>query len=233
MIKVKLIGEGHTLVPYKIRAESFKEVGIEFTDGDSYDLAFVGNNYFVNKKVSLQESTEKGLEALSKITGPYLLIDGQDSSSVIGSYEVFVESNATAMLKYVLLKDKSLYNQEWVAGRYFWGNDGPTYKPKDFDKHSDRILLAGTNWLGTQQPVWRDPKTFPKLIDVNGMFGYPHPFCQEHGLKPSQDFYYNRYRKPVVDIMSKSPFIVAKPHMGARVDFQKWMMYNEIGRAHV
>jgi hypothetical protein len=62
-----------------------------------------------------------GLDYLSKIDGPYILVDGQDSHSMIGSFEVFKESDALFMLKHSLLKDRNLYNEHWVGGRYYWG----------------------------------------------------------------------------------------------------------------
>ena len=41
----------------------------------------------------LSHSVENGLEFLSKISGDYMIVDGQDSTSLIGTYEVFKESN--------------------------------------------------------------------------------------------------------------------------------------------
>jgi len=61
--------------------EQASDIGIEFTDGDSYDFAWIGQASFMNKKVSLKQSTEEGLEFLSKITGDYMLFDGQDAST--------------------------------------------------------------------------------------------------------------------------------------------------------
>ena len=154
MIKIKLIEAGfHTLFPYKKAANEFRDVGIEITEGDSYDYAFVDHQSFSNKKVSLKQSTEDGLEFLSKITGPYLLVDGQDSPSLIGTFEVFKESNALLMLKHTMYKDKNLYRQGWIGGRYFWGTnwehfDEYKYQPIGYDDYADRIVLAGTNWLG-------------------------------------------------------------------------------------
>ncbi len=104
MIKVKLYElDKHrnecTFRPYIWAHNVLKDVGIEFTRGDSYDYAWVAQASFLNKKVSLQESVDNGLEFLSKITGDYMLIDGQDSTSLMGSYEVFKDSNALLLLK--------------------------------------------------------------------------------------------------------------------------------------
>jgi hypothetical protein len=234
-LKIRLLEKNsteHTLQPYKVRANLFNEMGIQFVDetATSYDLTFVTHNKFCNKKISLEESTERGLEFLSTIKGPYILVDGQDSSSLIGTFDIFKQSDAICMLKYVLLADKSLYKQEWINGRYYWGKSDVSsnnYSVPEFDDYQDRILLAGTNWLGTLGPIqWQDYRNIPKLIDINGMFGYPHPPCEEHDLKPSQDHYYNEYRKPLVDRLNNLPYIVAKLYNGNRVDHRLWALYN-------
>ena len=51
----------------------------------------------------LQESIDKGLENLSKKSGDYFLFHGGDSTSIMGAYEVFVESNAKYLFKKQLL----------------------------------------------------------------------------------------------------------------------------------
>ena len=111
MIKIKLYElDKHrnecAFRPYLWAHNVLRDVGIEFTEGDSYDYAWVAQASFLNKKVSLQESVDNGLEFLSKITGDYMLLDGQDSTSLIGAYEVFKESNALFLLKNSLLKDR-------------------------------------------------------------------------------------------------------------------------------
>ena len=74
MIKIKLMElEKHrnetTFRPF-IHAQNYlNEIGIEFTDGDSYDYAWVGQASIIDKKKSLKESVENGLEFLSKISG--------------------------------------------------------------------------------------------------------------------------------------------------------------------
>jgi len=233
MIKLKLLAtDFHTLFPYKKSINEFKDLGIEIIEqGDSYDYVFIGHSCFSNKKVSLQESTEKGLEFLSKITGKYFLVDGQDSPSVIGTFEVFKESCAIALLKHSLWKNRELYNDEWIGGRYYWGKsedfgvENQNYKPDNFAAYSDRILLSGTNWLGTVSSNWLDYKNHDKLFDVSAMFGYPHPDCHEHGLIPSQDYYYNQHRKLAIDILDKTPFMIAKLRNGKRLEPKEYFKY--------
>lgn len=226
MIKIKLYEfDKHrnecTFRPYLYSQNVLKEIGIEFTKGDSYDYAWVGQASIINKKLSLQESTEKGLEFLSKITGDYMIIDGQDSTSLMGTYEVFKESNALLMLKNSLLKDRSLYKQGSNLGRYYWGQGD--YKLPDFDKYSDRIKLSGTNWLGTHwagiKPQWSEI-TPDKQYDVSAMFGYPSDESFEHGFIQSK--HYDNHRKPGIDIINQLNYKVAKLENGKRVSLNEY-----------
>ena len=226
MIKIKLYElDKHrnecAFRPYLWAQNILKEVGIEFTQGDSYDFAWVAQASFLNKKVSLEESVNTGLEFLSKITGDYMLLDGQDSTSLIGAYEVFKESNALLLLKNSLLKDRSLYKENSVLGRHYWGSGD--YKLDDFDKYSDRIVLSGVNWLSTHwagiNVQWYDYAS-PKHYDLSAMFGYPTPLNYEHGFLQSEP--YNNHRKPLIDILEKTNHKIAKLDNGKRVSQQEY-----------
>ena len=110
MIKIKLL-EPHihrnetTFRPFLFAQNVLREIGIEFTESNDYDYAWVGQASIIDKKKSLQESINKGLEFISKIDGDYMIIDGQDSTSLIGTIDVFRESNALLFLKNSYLKD--------------------------------------------------------------------------------------------------------------------------------
>ena len=88
-----------TFRPFLKAQDMFREVGIEFTSGDTYDYAFVGQASIIDKKKPLQESIDRGLEFVSKITGDYIIVDGQDATTLIGTVDVFRESNAKLFLK--------------------------------------------------------------------------------------------------------------------------------------
>ena len=217
--------------PYLWAHNILRDVGIEFTQGDSYDYAWVAQASFLNKKVSLQESIDNGLEFLSKITGDYMLLDGQDSTSLIGSYEVFKESKALFLLKNSLLKDRSLYKQGWQLGRYYWGPGD--YKLDDFDQYSDRILLSGTNWLATHwagvNVQWYDYSK-PKEYDVSAMFQYPQGVdVYEHGQL--QSVHYDNHRKPMMNILSDMNYNIAKLENGVRVSHEEY--YQRISNAKI
>ena len=94
MIKIKLI-EPHihrnetTFRPFWFAKDVLKDIGLDIiTDGDSYDYAWIGQASIIDKETTLEKSVEKGVEFVSKITGDYMIVDGQDSTSLIGSVDV-------------------------------------------------------------------------------------------------------------------------------------------------
>jgi hypothetical protein len=247
MIKVKLYElEKHrnecAFRPYLWANEILRDVGIELTTGDSYDYAWVAQASIIDKKVSLEKSVENGLEFLSNITGDYMILDGQDSTSLIGTYEVFKESDALLLLKNSLLKDRSLYKEGWNLGRYYWGSGD--YKLEDFDKHADRIVLSGTNWISThwasvktqkdQQPgpFWLDYFNYwkNKKYDLAAMYQYPSVKDNyEHGFLQSS--YYDEHRAKSINVINELDIKVAKLENGKRVsesEYYSRLMHSKI-----
>ena len=104
MIKVKIQNpitdrNEPTFRPLFFVKDMLRDYSIDITDSDDYDFLFVGMHDFLNKKIPLKESIEYGLENLSKISGDYFLFDGSDSTSLMGAYEVFEQSNAIYLMK--------------------------------------------------------------------------------------------------------------------------------------
>ena len=227
MIRIKLLDyhihrNETTFRPYMAAYDWFKEAGIEFVgEADSYDYAFVGQASVINKKVSLEESVQKGLEFLSNITGEYFIVDGQDSTSLIGTAELLRESKAVCMLKNSMLRDPQMYKEKTANGRYYWGKGD--YNVPDIDELMPRIRLAGCNWLSTVQTNWYaySPE---KEFDVSCMFGYPtkEP-VYEHGL--SQTDYYDPHRKALMETLDPS-FKLAKLENGVRIPIEQY--YNNM-----
>ena len=202
MIKIKLL-ENHihrnetTFRPFLFAQDLFREVGIEFTDSDDYDFAWVGQASIIDKKKPLQESIDKGLEFISEITGDYMIIDGQDSTSLIGAIDVFRESTALLFLKNSYLKDFDLYKKGLANGRIYWGKGD--YSTPDIDELKPKMRLTGCNWLNTIQPRWFDYNS-DKKYDISCMFGYPtkepvyeHDVCQTD--------YYDPHRKNLFETL--------------------------------
>ena len=200
MIKIKLCERQihrneTTFRPFVNASNIFRDVGIEFTDSDSYDYAFVGQASIIDKSKSLQESVDKGLEFVSKITGDYFIVDGQDSTSLIGTIDVFRESNAILFLKNSYLKDFNLYKQGWANGRMYWGKGN--YSVPDIDQLKPKMKLTGCNWLSTITPRWYNVFN-EKKYDISCMFGYPIITKNyEHGLY--QNEYYESHRKKLLE----------------------------------
>jgi hypothetical protein len=227
MIKIKLYElDKHrnecTFRPYIAAQHVLHDIGIEFTQGDSYDYAWVAQASFMDKKVSLEQSVNDGLEFLSKITGDYMLLDGQDSTSLLGSYEVFKESNAVLLLKNSLLKNRSLYKQGSRLGRYYWGPGD--YKLDDIDDYSERIVLSGTNWLSTHwagiNVQWHQIDR-PRKYDVSAMFQYPSKeISYEYGIDQTKP--YDDFRTNCIQQLDKSSRSVAKLENGERVSQREY-----------
>ena len=206
-----------TFRPFLIAQELFGQVGINFTTENDCDLTFVAQASIANKKESLDDSVNQGLEALSKIDGEYIIIDGQDSTSLIGTYEIFKSSSALFFLKNSLLKDRGLYKKGWNLGRYYWGKGD--YSLKDLDKYSDKIFLSGCNWLNVIQPQWQP--SVPKEYDVSALFQYPQgKEVFEHGNP--QHIHYDNHRKPCIDQIKKLSCNVAKLNNGERLPQEEY-----------
>ena len=119
MIKIKLLEKDihrneTTFRPFLFAQHVLNEIGIEFTDSDDYDYAWVGQASIIDKETSLKESIEKGVEFVSKITGDYMIVDGQDATSLIGTADVFRESNAL-----LFLKNERFYGPKVIFGSHY------------------------------------------------------------------------------------------------------------------
>ena len=153
MIKIKFLElDKHrnetTFRPVIAAANILRQVGIEITNSDDYDYAIIGHASISNKKVSLQQSVTDGLKYLDSITGDYIIFDGQDSTSLIGTVDVYRHSKAIKFLKINYLKDRQLYKNYYYGGRFYWG-EGGDYNVPDIDALSNDMMLSGTNWVNT------------------------------------------------------------------------------------
>jgi len=222
VIKVKLYElDKHrnetTFRPFIKAQNIFREVGIDITNGDTYDYAFVGQASIIDKKKPLKESIDNGLKFCSKITGDYFIVDGQDATTLIGTIDVFRESNAKLFFKNTYLKDFDLYKQGWANGRYYWGRGD--YSVPDIDDLKPKMKLSGCNWLHTIQPNWLDYNQ-DKPYDLSCMFSYPtkEP-VYEHDL--CQTDYYDPHRKNLMDTLGNK-YNVAKLVDGVRLPPQEY-----------
>tara|TARA_R110000744_G_scaffold113925_2_gene213114 strand:- start:39 stop:1091 length:1053 start_codon:yes stop_codon:yes gene_type:complete len=226
-----------TYRPFGMAKHTFRDVGIEMdTKSDDYDYLFVAQSSISDKSLPLKESVERGLEFVSKITGDYMILDGQDSTSLMGTIDVFRESNALLFLKNSYLKDFDLYKKGWANGRMYWGEGD--YSVPDIDELKPRMKLTGYNWCHPTLCVNLDkerlmPKwvyDFPeKEYDISCMFGYPTPEpVYEHGL--CQTDYYDLHRKNLFDTLGDK-YNVAGLVNGQKIPIQEYyrkMMMSKI-----
>lgn len=208
MIKIRLYDtKKHrnetTFRPYLAATHLFEDVGIQFTDGSSYDLVWVGQASVVDKTISLEESVARGVELCQTIGGPFVIVDGQDSHSLIGVYEVMRHMNDMCILlmKNTLLVDFDMYTIPRPNGRWYWNFDSALYSIQDIHLYSHKIVLSGTNWLSTVRPSMYDYSVISKPFDVSALFGSNLTTGSEHGV--DHHIFYNAHRKLCIDSVSK------------------------------
>jgi hypothetical protein len=211
-----------TFRPYINAINSFKEYGIEFVDKNP-DIYWVGHASIVNKKVSLQESIDIGCNFIKKLDAPYILFDGQDSSSLMGTWDVFRSLPGLKIAKNVVLKDYSVYTKKFPNGRWFWGEDSNGYSVslEDIKLMQDKLVHSGTNWLNTfGNKLSFLKQNSNKQYDVAVMVG----LCgdnYEHTIKV--DEYYNNPRKKLFEEVNKLNVKVITTEKTGKIDKQKYM----------
>jgi hypothetical protein len=203
MIKVKLTDSSNMkcfsgLIHTK---DLLRDYSIDITDSDDYDYEFVHADEFVNLSLPLQESIDRGIDNLSKKSGDYFLFHGGDSTSIMGAYEVFIESEAKFLFKKQLLSQYD-YKNKTTINKWFFGNGSDLDKGYDIsDDVYDRIKLTGYNvahnWPHLQQMhvgnVDRD-------VDVCAIYqGILNNGNMDHELRT--DVLYTKHRKTAWDIL--------------------------------
>jgi hypothetical protein len=225
MIKIKLVEvEKHrnecTFRPFVYAKNAIREIGIEFTTGDSYDYAWIAQGSLIDQTVPYQQCIDNSLNFLSKISGDYMIIDGQDSASLMYTFDVLKHSKALLLLKTSLYKDRSLYKQGSLYGRSYWGEG--EFKIEDFDQYTDKIKLSGTNWLATNWAGINNrnmaPINRPRNYDVSAMFQYPSEKQTETSL------HYDSFRKNAIDQLNTMNVSIAKLDNGKRVTTNEYYL---------
>lgn len=193
-----------TFRPYINSINMFREYGVEFVDDENKaDIYFVGQASIIDKKLSLSESFEKGINFINKLDKPYVLFDGQDSSTLLGVWEVFKELPGLKLAKNVIHKNKESYLNPYPNGRWFWGEDSSGYKinSQDFDLLNEKLVSSGTNWLNTYGFGFKwNPIKKNKKYDVCVLIGLSKE-NYEHGIRT--DGYYNKSRLKLFEEVNK------------------------------
>jgi hypothetical protein len=194
-----------TFRPYINSSDYFRKIGIKFVfEGNSWDMAWIGQSSYMDKTLTLPDSVDKGIEYLEQFKGrDYILFDGQDSATLKGSVEVFSCSDAKYLLKNTLYSDFDDYRKFSTTGRIYWPLDlGDLYRPplgQDFS----RIKLSGTNWLSGVQFNSFAYSHAKKDIDVFAMFQYPAKLNYEWQIETSK--YYTVHRKNCIEQLKLLP----------------------------
>lgn len=210
MIKIKIQNATKdrneiTFRPFLQLKNILKDYSIDITESDDYDFLFIGMADFIDKSKSLYDSINYGLDNIKNISGDYFLFDGSDSTSLMGSYEVFEQSNAIYLFKNQILKDKEMYENPYAFGKWFFNSGSDLDLSYNIsDKNWDRIKLTNincgrtifgigvTNYLNQLQPVLKD-----KPIDICAIFQANHGECYDHEVR--NDIPYTEHRKGLWD----------------------------------
>jgi len=203
MIKIKLsnINNIKCFSGLIISKDMLGDYSIDITDSDDYDYEFIDATKFVDLSLPLQESIDNGIEYLSKKSGDYFLFHGGDSTSIMGAYEVFVESNAKYLFKKQLLS-RADYKDETVINKWFF--DKGSDLDRGYDIPSDvysRMKLTGYNvahnWPQLQQMQLTSQV---RDIDVCAVYqGILDNGNMDHEVRT--DVYYTGHRKGAWDTL--------------------------------
>jgi len=202
MIKVKVINpfKGRnepTFRPFFLYENYFNDIGIEFTSSDTYDFVFLGMNDFLFKKEPLLESISKGVAAVEQYGKDVFLFDGSDSTSLLVSYEVLVNSNARCLFKNQLLTSREDYRTSTPFNKVFFLEESNLDIGYDItEKNWNRIKLSGFN-LGFLLPKYRSffPFQLDKTLDICAVYQGEHPENYEHTVR--NDVFYTKHRKGI------------------------------------
>ena len=192
-----------------------KDYSIDITDSDSYDYEFVDATEFVDLSIPLQDSIDKGLENLSKKTGDYFLFHGGDSTSIMGAYEVFIESDAKYLFRKQLLSQED-YKEKTIINKWFFGKGSVLDRGYNIPNDVyDKIKLTGYNvahnWPHLQQ---MQVGNINRDVDVCAIYqGILDNGNMDHELRT--DILYTKHRKSAWDKLQKisQEYNIVKGHL--------------------
>jgi hypothetical protein len=207
MIKIKLTNwnkgrNSHTFRPFLMYSHYFNDIGVQFIDDGSYDIEFIGMHDFINRKLTLNDSIEYGITNLQNKSGDYCLFDGSDSTSLLGSYEVFLQSNAKYLFK-TALTSREQYATPSAFNKWFFGNGSDIDIAYNIPQSVyDNIRLTGWNH-GYHNPSYLifDTSTIDRDIDVCAIYQGQHIENTDHCVR--NDIYYTNHRLSPWEILNK------------------------------
>ena len=175
--------------------DMLSDYSIEITNSNDYDYEFLGTNQFIKSSMPLNESIEWGIENLSKKSGDYFLFHGGDSTSIMGAYEVFKESNAKYLFKKQMLSQED-YKTPTALNKWFFGTGTALDKVYDIpDDVYARMKLTGYN-VAHNWPHLQHMRQGNAVrdIDVCAIYqGILNNGCHDHEVR--SDVLYTGHRK--------------------------------------
>ena len=209
MIKIKILNptKGRnepTFRPFMFIRNQLRDYSIDITDSNDYDFLFIGMADFYDMSMTLKDSVDWGLENIVEHchNGYYFLFDGFDSTSMLGSYEVFEKSDAIYLFKNQLLKNKKDYDNIYAYGKWWFGTGSGLDVAYDIPKELwSRIKLSGFN-LGSQLPDYHNqyPISENKTNDICAIYQGEHPPAPFNQVV-APGIQYTRHRTGAWDVM--------------------------------
>ena len=222
MIKIKLTNwnagrNEYTFRPLLMYARNFLDIGVQFVDDGSYDIEFIGMNDFINKKIPLRDSINYGIESLLNKPGEYCLFDGSDSTSLMGAYEVFSNSNAKYLFKTALTTQEQ-YTIPSAFNKWFFGQKSELDLSYQIPNNIfQNIKLSGWNLSYYNNYLNFDYSNLDKDIDVCAIFQGYHKENYDHCVR--NDLHYTGHRTAVWDKLKTTNTISYEINKREYVDF--------------
>lgn len=187
----------------------FKAIEVDFRTYGKTDFVFLGNEDFQNRKLSVDDSINYGLDQIAKQKAKTYLIDSSDSTSLFGLYDIVKNSNAVLVKNQIT--DKKTYQIEAPFGKWFFEKQNienePLFRCNLTLPIKERIELSGYN-LGYHSPSYDHfvDSLLPKDIDVCAIYQHEHNENYDWGCR--DDIYYTKHRSKPFEILSNLDYKV-------------------------
>ena len=177
MIKVKLSNPENMKCfgALLIAQNMLLDYSIQLTTSNDYDYELIDMDKFMNKRVSLEESIDYGINNLAKMTGDYFLVHGGGATDIAGAYEVFTNSNAIYLLKKAKLSQED-YKTPTVLNKWFFGQGSSCDRGYDISNTDyERIKLLGYTVCHNWPHMQKLQSIREKDLDVCAVWQTVHP----------------------------------------------------------
>ena len=232
MIKIKL-SDNKNMKCFSgliLSKDILRDYSIELTESNDYDYEFISANEFVKSSLPLKESIDWGLNNISKKSGDYFLFHGGDSTSIMGVYEVFIESNAKFLFKKQLLSQND-YKINSTLNKWFFGTGTILDRGYDIpDEIYSKIKLTGYNVAHNWPQLQQMHNGFDdREIDVCAIYqGILNNGSTDHEIRG--DILYTKHRKGAWDELTKieEKYNIVKGHSTPQ-EFVEVMKRSKVG----